>query len=175
MHGATRKIVIIASCLIYIGVVAGCALFFAPQLVEPEQFTLDIIVSPPDGQDDSSVRSGEITLGDEQVTLISPLKSLKVHLLPHNQVELNYKGIKITTECGISDDGRLWIRNPSSRIDVSKFYPEVFRTVEGKVWFIGLPTWIDLSIYEIDELPTFTSLETKEGELTLTFEWTAKS
>jgi len=171
-----RKIVIIASCLIYIGVVAGCALFFAPQLVEPEPWTPPInIVDPPDNGEDPSVRRGELTLDDEQVTLISPLKSLKVHLLPHNQVELNYKGIKITTECGISDDGRLWIRNPSSRIDVSKFYPEVFRTVEGKVWFIGLPTWIDLSIYEIDELPTFTSLETKEGELTLTFEWTVKS
>jgi len=49
------------------------------------------------------------------------------------------------------------------------YYWRVMQT--GKVWVIGMPLWLDISIYdtEVTELPTIVSVETGEGEVKISY------
>ncbi len=113
----------------------------------------------------------KVTLKDEEVTPLLPVKSAWLHFLPDNEVRVGYKGLGFKMKIGING-GRLYADGVPPWLDVSlidKDAPKYSIREGSRIIVTGFPAWFDLSKYDKDltVMPELVALETQEGQATV--------
>lgn len=98
-----------------------------------------------------------------------------VHFAPENKAELKYKFLKRTFTVGVSE-GKLWLDGVPSWLYnwLSDIIGDYTTSSDSKLFLTALPPGFDPTkeiAPDVTKLPTFESITTEEGEVTITYFW----
>lgn len=132
-----------------------------------------------------------LELGDDSLPNMN-IEGLELHyVIPSAknsgtaEIKATYSGFDWSAYLGITD-GLLWMANMPSRDLIAAGMPSllpfydslevsecaVYNENDQKYWFFALPSWLDIGQYdpEVTEIPTFVSLSSTAGKMTVKYQ-----